>query len=292
MTIESDPPEHPAGSGTSEYVVAACFGAALAGAVGFAVAYWLNLGIRSEGFAAVIALGGLALGLGVWANTTLERGEAIEPRARPASTPEERRTALAGFERGEHRVQRRRLLVGLGTTSVVAASLAALFPFRSLGPRPGKTLQRTAWAPGVRLVGEDGQVIRPGDLEVGTARTVYPEGVHDTAERAAAQTVLIGLGTDTAIAGSPRPDRAVEGCIAFSRVCTHAGCPVGVYQPDEHRLMCPCHQSLFDVTDGAKPVFGPASRPLPQLPLDLDGDGHLVARGDFDEPVGPGFWNR
>ncbi len=291
MTTESDS-ENAERSGTFEYVVAACFGAALAGAAGFAAAYWLDLGIRAQGLSAVIALGGLALGLGVWANTTLERGDAVEPRARPASTPEERRAALAGFERGENRVQRRRLLVGLGTTSVVAASLAALFPLRSLGPRPGKTLKRTAWARGVRLVGEDGQVIRPGDLEVGTARTVYPEGVHDTAARAAAQTVLIGLGTDTAVGGSADAGGAVQGCIAFSRVCTHAGCPVGVYQPDEHRLMCPCHQSLFDVTDGARPVFGPASRPLPQLPLDLDADGHLIARGDFDEPVGPGFWNR
>jgi ubiquinol-cytochrome c reductase iron-sulfur subunit len=83
-----------------------------------------------------------------------------------------------------------------------------------------------------------------------------------------------------------------EGLIAVSKVCTHAGCPVGLYQATTHQLLCPCHQSAFDVLDGAKPVFGPAAAPLPQLPLEIDADGHVRSRGDFVAPIGPAWWSR
>ncbi len=76
-----------------------------------------------------------------------------------------------------------------------------------------------------------------------------------------------------------------------SKVCTHAGCPVGLYEQQTGRLFCPCHQSVFDAMDGAKPLSGPATRPLPQLALEVDPEGFLRARHDFTEPVGPGFWN-
>jgi ubiquinol-cytochrome c reductase iron-sulfur subunit len=79
--------------------------------------------------------------------------------------------------------------------------------------------------------------------------------------------------------------------VGYSKICTHAGCPVGLYRSEAHQLLCPCHQSTFDVLRGAVPVFGPAARPLPQLPMEVDDDGYLVARGDFNEPVGPSFWN-
>jgi ubiquinol-cytochrome c reductase iron-sulfur subunit len=83
-----------------------------------------------------------------------------------------------------------------------------------------------------------------------------------------------------------------EGYVAFSKVCTHAGCPVGLYQQQFKKLLCPCHQSTFDVADGASVSFGPATRPLPQLPLEVDDDGFLRAQSDYQEPVGPGFWDR
>jgi ubiquinol-cytochrome c reductase iron-sulfur subunit len=89
-----------------------------------------------------------------------------------------------------------------------------------------------------------------------------------------------------------RESWAPQGNLAFSKICTHVGCPVGLYQESTHELLCPCHQSTFDVLDGARPVFGPATRSLPQLPLAVDPEGYLVAQHDFDEPVGPGFWNR
>jgi ubiquinol-cytochrome c reductase iron-sulfur subunit len=88
--------------------------------------------------------------------------------------------------------------------------------------------------------------------------------------------------------GSWTPDEYV----AYSKVCTHAGCPVGLYQEQLKQLLCPCHQSLFNVTEGARPVFGPAPRPLPQLPLMIDDNGFLVAQSGYHEPIGPGFWER
>ncbi|HYP22826.1 MAG TPA: Rieske (2Fe-2S) protein, partial [Actinomycetota bacterium] len=84
---------------------------------------------------------------------------------------------------------------------------------------------------------------------------------------------------------------APEGCVGYSKICTHAGCPVGLYRAQAHELLCPCHQSTFDVLRGAVPTFGPADRPLPQLPRGVDDEGVLIALGDFPEPVGPGFWN-
>ncbi len=82
-----------------------------------------------------------------------------------------------------------------------------------------------------------------------------------------------------------------EGCVGYSKICTHAGCPVGLYRAEAHELLCPCHQSTFDVLRGAVPTFGPADRPLPQLPMGLDDEGYLIALSDYREPVGPGFWN-
>jgi ubiquinol-cytochrome c reductase iron-sulfur subunit len=79
--------------------------------------------------------------------------------------------------------------------------------------------------------------------------------------------------------------------VAYSKICTHAGCPVSLYEQETGRILCPCHQSQFDVTDGAKPVFGPATRSLPQLPITVDDEGYFMARSDFNAPVGPSFWN-
>ena len=131
--------------------------------------------------------------------------------------------------------------------------------------------------------------MRPDTLSVGGTITVFPEGAEQAGD---AQVVLIRVAP-----GRNRPRRgretwAPEGNVAYSKICTHVGCPVGLYQEDTHELVCPCHQSTFDVLDGARPRFGPATRPLPQLPLAVDGEGYLVAQSDFTEPVGPGFWNR
>jgi ubiquinol-cytochrome c reductase iron-sulfur subunit len=138
------------------------------------------------------------------------------------------------------------------------------------------------------VVDEEGRPLRPEDVELESVTTVYPEGEVGSAD---SQAVLVKVAPELlALSGRGR-DWVPEGCVAYSKICTHAGCPVGLYRAEAHELLCPCHQSTFDVLRGATPVFGPAARALPQLPLELDENGYLVAGGDFPEPVGPSFWN-
>jgi len=175
------------------------------------------------------------------------------------------------------------LLVALG-----ALGAAAVFPIRSLGPKPGRSLFETAWRRGTRLVTAEGTPVAATNLPVGGVLTVFPEGHTGSAD---SQTVLVRVDPSTF---QPLPGRATwspEGYLAYSKICTHAGCPVGLYEQSSNSLFCPCHQSVFDVLDGAKPIGGPATRPLPQLPLEVGADGFLRAQGDYPEPVGPGFWN-
>jgi ubiquinol-cytochrome c reductase iron-sulfur subunit len=136
----------------------------------------------------------------------------------------------------------------------------------------------------------DGTPVRPSDLSADGVVTVWPEGHTEDAD---APTLLIRTRDSQDFKPrSGRGDWTVEGVVAYSKLCTHVGCPVGLYQAEEGLLLCPCHQSTFDVLDGARPVFGPAARPLPQLPLAVDDQGAVIATGDFSGPVGPGFWDR
>ena len=139
------------------------------------------------------------------------------------------------------------------------------------------------------MVDERGRPIKPDDLAVGGLITVFPEGHTSAAD---SQAVLVRVEEGAARAKPGRADWSPEGILGFSKLCTHAGCPVGLYQADTNELLCPCHQSAFNVLDGAEPVFGPATRPLPQLPLEIGDDGVLQARGDFSGPVGPAYWER
>ena len=83
-----------------------------------------------------------------------------------------------------------------------------------------------------------------------------------------------------------------EGILCFSKICTHVGCALGLYEQLTHHMLCPCHQSTFDLADNGKVIFGPAARHLPQLPIEVDDEGYIVAQSDFTEPVGPSFWER
>ena len=84
----------------------------------------------------------------------------------------------------------------------------------------------------------------------------------------------------------------IDNIVAYSKICTHVGCPVALYEQTTHHILCPCHQSTFDAANGANVIFGPAPRPLPQLPLTTDAQGYLVSQSDFTQPVGPSFWER
>ncbi|HZA41528.1 MAG TPA: Rieske 2Fe-2S domain-containing protein [Actinomycetota bacterium] len=238
----------------------------------------------AEGILLGLALGGLGAGIVLWTRL-IDTGPETEEREPLESLPEER---LDPVDLRPEGLTRRSLLVRLviGAGGALAAALA--IPTLSLGPRPGASLFRTQWRAGIRVVDEDGAPIRPSDLPLEGVRTVFPE---DAVGSADSQTQLIRVEEGLLDLDSDRREWAVEGVVGYSKICTHAGCPVGLYRAEAHELLCPCHQSTFDILRGAVPVFGPAARPLPQLPLGIDEEGYLIARGDFPEPVGPSFWN-
>jgi ubiquinol-cytochrome c reductase iron-sulfur subunit len=258
-----------------------------AASLGLAGVYIAGGQPQLEGVLLGLALGGAAVGFVLLAKNFLPQGPFEEERAiRPGEVKEERR-AEADFESSTEEIDRRGFFAKLIGIALGALGLAAVFPVRSLGTRPGRDLFETPWNQGLRLVTEDGLPVRAEELPVNGFLTVFPEDHTDAAD---AQTVLIRL-PETDEAPGPE-DASTDGFVAFSKVCTHAGCPVGLYQAETRELFCPCHQSVFAVLEGAEPTAGPATRPLPQLPIGVDDEGYLIALGDFPEPIGPGFWNR
>ncbi len=272
----------------AERRIAVAFLASTAAALGLAAVYVGGGQPQAEGALLFVALGGLGVGAVEWARQ-IDDGPVTDDRGALGGTDDDQQAVIDDVGADVADAGRRKLLFRLLLGAVGALGLAALFPIRSLGPSPGNSLSRTAWRPGRRLVDSDGRLLRPDTLSVGGTITVFPEGA---AQAGDSQAVLIRLAP-----GRNRPRRGRETWapgdnVAYSKICTHVGCPVGLYQEDANELVCPCHQSTFDVVDGARPRFGPATRPLPQLPLGVDGEGYLVAQSDFTEPVGPGYWNR
>lgn len=271
-----------------EAPAAVAFGLSILAGFGLAVVYVLGGQAQIEGALLGVALGGLGVGLILWGKRLLPPEQVVEEREL-ASPAAEREAAERALVRGEEELGRRRFLARLLLGALGALGLAALFPIRSLGPRPGRSLFDTGWRRGMRLVDEDGVPVTRDRLGLGSIITVYPEGAVGSAD---SQAVLIRVEAALLALPTERLAWAPEGFVAYSKVCTHAGCPVGLYRAQTRRLLCPCHQSTFDVLRGAEPVFGPAARPLPQLPLEIDAEGVLRALGDFPEPVGPAFWDR
>ena len=272
----------------AERRIAASFVVATLAALGLAGVYVAGGQAQAEGALLFVSLGGVGVGLVLWGRHLLGDAEVTDERKELEATEEEREELGEAIEDDEG-VGRRRFLGRLLGAAAAALGLAALFPIRSLGPSPGDKLRRTSWTPGARLLDQEGRLVRVDTVTPGSIVTVFPEG-HD--ESADSQAVLVRVEAERM---HPRPGRetwAPEGNVAYSKICTHVGCPVALYQAPTHELVCPCHQSTFDVLDGARPTFGPATRSLPQLPLAVDPEGFLVAQGDFDEPVGPGYWSR
>ncbi len=268
--------------------IGVAFAASGLAGLGLTVVYVLGGQPQWEGALLMVALGGIGVGLVGWAKRLYGDSEETDERPALPSAAEPRVEFSHSLARSEE-FSRRRGLTGLLAFAGGALTLAALFPVRSLGPAPGGALRRTAWRRGSRLVVEGGgPALRADDLGPGGIVTVFPEGVEAHEDAA---TVVIRV-DPTLLADGANADWVVDGNIAYSKICTHVGCPVGLYREPEHSLLCPCHQSTFDVLDGARVVFGPAPRPLPQLPLGVDDEGYLIALGDYPRPVGPTFWNR
>ena len=264
----------------------ASFFISMLGSLGLVAYYLIGESAQVEGILLGLALGGMGFGVVGWATrlmdvpTVVEEREPLESSDAVISQTEE--TVV------QDAVTRRKMLLRLagGASATLGAALA--IPALSLGPRPGQSLEETKWTPGARIVDRFGNPQRPDDIPLNGIKTVFPLGFEGEAD---SQTVVIKIEPDLLDLPEGREDWAPEGCVAFSKICTHAGCPVGLYRAEARQLLCPCHQSTFDVTTGCTPVFGPAARPLPQLPMEVDEAGFLVATGDFPEPVGPSFWN-
>jgi len=249
-----------------------------------------------------LALSLFFIGIGAihWAKTLMPDNEVTVQRHEFRSSDEDRKDFVQTAKEGA-------AAAGLGRRSLIKRSLglslglvglSPLLLLRDLGPLPGDTLTKTGWKAGTRLVTDPGErPIKPEDLEVGAVAQVLPEMSPGKDHR-----MLSEIATDAVLLIRLRPEEfnldaerlswTYEGIIAFSKICSHMGCAVALYEQQTKHLLCPCHQSTFDVTRAAKVLFGPAARPLPQLALALDSEGYLVAKQPFTEPVGPSFWER
>jgi ubiquinol-cytochrome c reductase iron-sulfur subunit len=269
-------------------VAFACFVLAAVCLLALAVVYAVGGQPQAEG--ALLGCGLLSLGAGLvlWAHWLMPRGPFVQERHALGGTESELEAFEETLEHPEG-VSRRKLLVGGLLGALGALGVALLFPIRSLGPNPGSSLFRTPWRRGVRAITGDGRPVLARDVPLDGLVTIFPAGHPDSAD---GQVVLMRVRPERLELPPSRQDWAPDGLVAYSKVCTHAGCPVGLFEARAAQLLCPCHQSVFDVLRGAEPVFGPAARALPQLPIAIDDEGYVVAQSDFHEPIGPSFWDR
>ena len=250
------------------------------------------------GLGTAFAMLGIGVGFVHWAKTLMPDHEIAEDRheIRPEADRADAHKIVNDILE-ESGIKRRPLI----RNTLLGAGILAIFPaiaiFRDLGPLPGDVLRHTMWDEGVRLTRDpSGTPIKASDVTIGSAFHVIPEGLneaeHKLEEKAKAVVLLMRLNPESLNPSPGREDWGYEGIVAYSKICTHVGCPVALYEQQTHHLLCPCHQSTFDVTQEAKVIFGPAARPLPQLPISVDEEGYLVATSDFQEPVGPSYWER
>lgn len=273
----------------AQIAIVVSFGTAVGGAVLFATAYALAWSIQAMGAALIVAFGGLAVGLTVWARHLAPQGGFVEehegfasPQAQTAAVTGEL-TAIAG--------PHRRGLLGMLALAVTAVGAALLFPLRSLlqprGEHPLRQLSQTAWRLGnPLLVDALGNPVRLSEVTEDAIVKVFPQG-HTDGGDVPAFLVRIAPSRFTV----PPPGGTIDGVVAYSLICTHAGCPVSLYEQSTGQMMCPCHQSIFNLLASAKPVQGPAARSLPGLPIAVNDAGFLYATGDFTSPPGPGYWS-
>jgi ubiquinol-cytochrome c reductase iron-sulfur subunit len=256
----------------------------------------LNVALGSTLAGALFFIGAAAI---VWAKGVMPHEPAVQERY-PDNSSEADKAALAetwmqGVE--ESGATRRKMLLGTMGISMGTLALPALFLLRDLGPSPfsgpgGKNLlDVTAWKADLKLV--DIVTLQPiniADVGVGSLTTVVPDGHADAS--ADSSVMVIRLNPEDIDQSRFKADEVLDGVIAYSKICTHAGCPVSLYEQQRHHFLCPCHQSTFDAADRGKVLFGPAARALPILPIYADAEGYLHAKAPFREPVGPSFWER
>jgi ubiquinol-cytochrome c reductase iron-sulfur subunit len=252
-----------------------------------------------------LALALLALGIGAvhWGKALMHDEEGIDERHPVRGSDETRARAVEIFQEAntESGFGRRTLIRNSLIGALVVFPLPAVVLFRGLAPQdqdPVALLKQTMWEKGTRLaLDPSGVPIKAADVTLGSSFAVIPEGLIDLEhgrleEKAKSVVILVRMKPEDLNELPERASWSYDGIVAYSKICTHVGCPVGLYEQQTHHLLCPCHQSQFDVAEHAKVIFGPAKRALPQLPIAVDAEGYLIAQSDFLEPVGPSFWER
>ncbi|MFB7309327.1 Rieske 2Fe-2S domain-containing protein [Streptomyces sp. NPDC056192] len=253
----------------------------------------------SLGLTLGVALFAIGAGAVHWARTLMSDEEIADDRHAIEAEPEVKAKVLADFAAGaeESAFGRRKLIRNTLFGALALVPLSGVMLLRDLGPLPEKKLRQTLWSKGKQLINMNTmEPLRPEDVAVGSLTFAMPEGLtedaHDFQTQIAKAALMIIRIQPENIKDKREREWAHEGIVAFSKICTHVGCPISLYEQQTHHVLCPCHQSTFDLSDGARVIFGPAGHSLPQLRIGVNSEGNLEALGDFEEPVGPAFWER
>ena len=305
----------------AERQIATLFGLSSVFAILFVVSYFvfkvgdeptIILGYGASNVALGVTLGLALLLIGVaaiqWARKLMSDVEIVEMRHPARSSDEDREVAIVSFKQGvdDSGIGRRPLIRNSMLGALAMLGLPAIVVLRDLGPLPDDKLAHTVWARGMRVVNDvAGTPIKPEDVEIGQLINAEPgvffeekdgeplyEGVRLQQAKAKAAAIVVRMKPSDITPAPGRENWGVAGILCYSKICTHVGCPISLWEQQTHHLLCPCHQSTFDLADNGKVIFGPAARPLPQLPIMVDSEGYLVAQHDFNEPVGPSYWER
>ncbi|GGK88173.1 cytochrome bc1 complex Rieske iron-sulfur subunit [Sphaerisporangium melleum] len=289
----------------AERIVALLFVVSFLAAVAFVASYVVfqvgtidrtatsNLALGSS---LTVALLSLAAGIVVWVRQIMPKYNLVQERHPMVSATDVRESVNDTFLQGanesgfvKYKLLRRTLLL-----AAAPLGLLPLVLLKDLGPLPGTSLRHTVWSKGRRLMVEGTkQPIRAADFNSpGGILSVVPEGHEEDLNALAKATLILIKFRPEELKPGTNINWTHDGIVAYSKICTHVGCPAALYEQTTHHILCPCHQSTFDAADGAKVIFGPAARPLPQLPIAVDGEGYLIAQSDFNVPVGPSFWER
>ena len=300
--------------------VATFFGLVPVLAIGFAVIYFampgtwyfdfgpLRANARNLGLGLTFGLALLFIGIGAvqWARQLMDDREMVDHRHGATSKPEDVAWVVGEMDKvvDESQLTRRKVIGRSLLAALATIFLPMLVGLADLGPWPTKkkraeTIETTIWEEGVRLVHDvTFEPIKPEDIEIGQLVNAEPENLQELhgseyqIEKAKAAIIVVRMDPNTIKIPESRQDWQIGGVLCYSKICTHVGCPISLWEQQTHHLLCPCHQSTFDLGDSGLVVFGPAARALPQLPITTDAEGYLVARSGFDVPTGPSFFER
>ncbi|MFI6596964.1 Rieske 2Fe-2S domain-containing protein [Nonomuraea sp. NPDC050536] len=301
----------------AERIAALCFTITFLAGIAFIILYvQLQVGSPEATQLSTLALGGtltlalmgLAVGVVIWVRQIMPKYKLIQERHAMGSDDATKEVVAETFLQGanESGFVKRKML---RRTLLLAAAPLGLIPLVLLrdldnSKMPAadfnKMLRHTVWGlptkdgkPRRLVVEGTGQPIRAADFNSpGGILSVIPEGFETDMNALAKATLILIKFRPEEIKSGVNQNWIHDGIVAYSKICTHVGCPAALYEQTTHHILCPCHQSTFDAADGAKVIFGPAARPLPQLPITADSEGFLVAKGDFAVPVGPSYWER